>query len=66
MESVNIKRQGRKRLRSRVSQRFYTPAQFRDIFRRCGLELTATYGTRDGGKRTRGSGSTIVVGSKRR
>lgn len=53
-----------KRQRHTSSLRFYTPAQFRDLFRRAGLEVEAMYDSTDGAPFSRRSRRLAVVGRK--
>jgi len=55
---------GRKSRRWHLSMRFYTPAQFRDLFRAAGLEVEAMYGGLDARLYDRGSRRIHVVGRK--
>ena len=55
---------GGKRRSCRSSIRLYTPGQFRRLFERAGLQVTAMYGSRDGGEWCRSSRRLILVGRK--
>jgi SAM-dependent methyltransferase len=58
-----IRRRGRTR-RSRLSIRFYTPAQLRKLMERAGLRVVAVYGSANGERYRRGGKRLIMVGRK--